>query len=242
MPDESIQLPRNLDVERLMLGALLLSESPEQVLEARAGLPADAFMGQMREIYLTLSDMAERKDSINPVVLATRLAERGSKVEPATIAGLYDGVPRFSNSNLVSEIKILCDLATRRAILRHTENWFVEAQGRDVDVCALIERIKSAAVDLGSVESKKGADELLTDELLVTLRERKAELLELLAIELCPICAAELAENSGKRFRHVWCPRPGQFDAWRALGGRKLSETGAPFIREREKQMDSTQT
>jgi hypothetical protein len=77
-------------------------------------------------------------------------------------------------------------------------------------------------------------DDLLTDETLAVLKEHKAELLKLLAIERCPICAAELAENSGKRFRHLWCPMPGNhFDAWRADGGRKLSETGAPIIRER---------
>jgi replicative DNA helicase len=92
-PSESIELPRNPDIERLTLGALLLSESPERVLEVRSQLPADAFMGQMRDVYLALCDMAEQRDSNNPVVLMTRLAERGSKVEPATIAMLTDGAP-----------------------------------------------------------------------------------------------------------------------------------------------------
>jgi replicative DNA helicase len=63
-PSESIELPRNPDIERLALGALLLSESPERVLEVRPKLPLDAFMGQPREIYQALGEMAERGDSI----------------------------------------------------------------------------------------------------------------------------------------------------------------------------------
>jgi hypothetical protein len=105
-------------------------------------------MGQMRDVYLTLCDMAERRDSINPVVLMARLAERGSKAEPATIAMLTDDAP--IRSDLTTEIGILCDLAMRRTILRHAENWFLEAQGRDVDVGALVERIKSAAADFAA--------------------------------------------------------------------------------------------
>jgi len=106
-----------------------------------------------------------------------------------------------------------------------------------------------------------GPDEALTDELLTTLRERKADLLELLTrpqldtgpdeniemhdsalgadepAEVCPVCACELRERRGKQFRHLWCPTPGHFDAWRADGGRKLSDTEAPIIRERERTM-----
>jgi hypothetical protein len=73
-------------------------------------------------------------------------------------------------------------------------------------------------------------DELITDELLATLKERKAELLELLAVERCPICSAEVKEQSGKHYRHVWCPTPGHFDSWRALVGRRLGDTDAPIV------------
>jgi hypothetical protein len=70
-------------------------------------------------------------------------------------------------------------------------------------------------------------DDLLTDELLATLKERKAELLEALASERCPICSAVVQEQSGKHYRHIWCPTPGHFDSWRTLGGRKFKETDA---------------
>lgn len=93
----------------------------------------------------------------------------------------------------------------------------------------------------------------LTDDDRQEIRDNKAELLAALRSEphaddsaeveeVCPICHGALREQRGKRYRHVWCPTPGHFDSWRADGRRKLSETDAPIIREREKQMDSTQT
>jgi hypothetical protein len=40
----------------------------------------------------------------------------------------------------------------------------------------------------------------------------------LVAGETCPICGGMLEEQSGKRFKHVWCPTPGHLDAWRDAG------------------------
>ncbi|MGH9751425.1 MAG: hypothetical protein ACREA2_01455 [Blastocatellia bacterium] len=36
--------------------------------------------------------------------------------------------------------------------------------------------------------------------------------------ETCPICGGTLEEQSGKHFKHVWCPTPGHLDAWRNAG------------------------
>jgi len=40
----------------------------------------------------------------------------------------------------------------------------------------------------------------------------------LVAGETCPICGGALEEQSGKHFKHVWCPTPGHLDAWRDAG------------------------
>jgi hypothetical protein len=40
----------------------------------------------------------------------------------------------------------------------------------------------------------------------------------LAAGETCPICGGALEEQSGKHFKHVWCPTPGHLDAWRDAG------------------------
>jgi putative DNA primase/helicase len=146
-------LPRDADMERFVLGALLLSESPEQIREMAASLPLDAFLPgtSNREIYAALCEMAGRGDSINPVTLHHELKTRGSKVELDSIAHLYDGVPRFSNSSLATEVKTLCDLATRRAILANANRWFLEAQARDADVDELVTLIQSAVANLGAI-------------------------------------------------------------------------------------------
>src|SRR5262245_28470616 len=70
---------------------------------------------------------------------------------------------------------------------------------------------------------------LLTDELLATIKERKAELLELLVAERCPICGDGVEGQNGEHYRHIWCPTPGHFDSWRTLGGRGFKETDAPI-------------
>src|SRR5262245_2949742 len=101
-------------------------------------------------------------------------------------------------------------------------------QARDITVTLNGDRLK--------IDAPAGS---LTDEDRAQLRECKAELLKLLAsdafepIKVCPICAGDLKEQRGKNFKHIWCPTPGHFDAWRADGGRRLSDTDAPIIRAR---------
>src|SRR5215475_12332190 len=90
---DNLTLPRNKEIEKAVLGALLLSESPERIKHVRENLPPDCFMAQAREIYDALCDMADRGDSINPVMLWTRLKERNSMVEGATVAMLTDDAP-----------------------------------------------------------------------------------------------------------------------------------------------------
>jgi|SRR5215510_10338269 len=119
-------------------------------------------------------------------------------------------------------------------------------------------RVRDIVVTLNGDRLKINAPAgALTDEDRDQLRERKAELLELLAspehdpgadentemhnsmilddgtVEVCPICAGELREQHGKHFRHIWCPNPGHFDAWRAPVGGKLSNSDAPIVRGR---------
>src|SRR5215813_6376158 len=75
---------------------------------------------------------------------------------------------------------------------------------------------------------------LLTDDDREAIRHHKVELLTLLrfetdAGEVCPICGGEVREQRGKHFRHLWCPTPGHFDAWRALGVERLGDSDAPI-------------
>jgi len=143
---DDLTLPRNKEIEKAVLGALILSESPERVKKVREELPPDAFMAQAREIYDCLCEMADRGDSINPLMLWTRLKERNSTVEGATVAMLTDDAP--IRSDLSTEIAELKKLATLRAIQYYANYLLVESQGKDTDVAALVERIKTRAGEL----------------------------------------------------------------------------------------------
>lgn len=136
-------LPRDRDLEVAVLGSLLFSESPDRVKEVRSMAPPECFLAGSREIYDALGDLADKGDSINPVMLADRLKDRGSKIEPAHLAEMLINKP--ITSDLTSEIAKLREFATKRAILRHAEHWSLEAQARDVDLLSLVERIRSAA-------------------------------------------------------------------------------------------------
>jgi replicative DNA helicase len=133
-------------MEKAVLGALLFSESPERVKQVREDLPADAFMAQAREVYVCLCEMAERGDSINPLMLWTRLKERNSMVDGATVAMLTDDAP--IRSDLSTEIAELKKLATLRAVQYYANYLLVESQAKDADVASLVDRIKTRASEL----------------------------------------------------------------------------------------------
>lgn len=120
---------------------------------------------------------------------------------------------------------------------------------------ALLHDLTAHGVILSAMDGQLDIDapgEALTDELLATLRENKAELLELLAWqsetndsdveniemhdsapmadEACPDCGGPVLFERGKQFLHVWCPSGG-YDSWRAMNGLKLKQTDAPIFR-----------
>jgi hypothetical protein len=150
---EDLTLPRNKAMEKAVLGALLFSESPERVKQVREGLPADAFMAQAREIYDCLCEMAEKGEAINPLMLWTRLKERNSIVDGATVAMLTDDAP--IRSDLSTEIAELKKLATLRAVQYYANYLLVESQAKDADLPALLDGIKARASEFDEMASVK---------------------------------------------------------------------------------------
>lgn len=146
-------LPRNIEIERAVLGSFLLCGSAKQILEAREILPPDCFLADNRKIYAMLCEMAEQDDSINLVMLNHRLTEHGSKVNPASINAILDVGGLYSNSSLQSEFETLRQLAARREIMHLANYAFKEAQSRDCDVDALTQRIQSIASNLSLTDT-----------------------------------------------------------------------------------------
>jgi hypothetical protein len=148
---DALTLPRNKEIEKAVLGALLLSESPERIKEVREKAGSDCFMAQAREIYDCLCEMAEKGEAINPLMLWTRLRERNSSVDGATVAMLTDDAP--IRSDLSTEIVELKKLAALRAVQYYANYLLVESQAEDADLPALLDGIKARASEFDEMAS-----------------------------------------------------------------------------------------
>ena len=141
-------LPREPEIERILLGAPLLREDPEQVKRIRKELHGSAFTVQAhREIFDEMCAMLDRGDPINATILQVRLRARGANAGPVDIARLVDGVPLYSD--LSAEIQILKDATVRREIIRCADAWLTEAQARDANVPNLARAIADRAAEFG---------------------------------------------------------------------------------------------
>lgn len=139
-------LPQEPEIERILLGALLLKEDPNQIPHIRRELRGSAFTVRAhREIFDELCEMLDRGDPINHTILQMRLRAKGSSVGPVEIMTLIDGVPL--QSDLSAEIQILKDVLTRREIMRCADAWSTEAQAPDVDLPSLLGAIRDRTGD-----------------------------------------------------------------------------------------------
>lgn len=96
-PDPELVLPRNLEAEKAVLGAILLHN--EAIVEAIENVDAEDFYREPhRRIFSKMKVLAERGTAID---LVTLKAEFGSEIEsiggPSYITALVDGMPRSSN-------------------------------------------------------------------------------------------------------------------------------------------------
>ncbi len=143
-------LPQEIEIERIVLGAVLIREDLKLFETVRRELEPSAWTVPFnREVFLTMSALAERGDSINPITLQTEMQARGTgyKDTPVQIMEMTNGVP--FQSNLKTEIRRLKDVFTLREIMRCSDAWMIEAQARDVDVAGLVAAITSRAADFG---------------------------------------------------------------------------------------------
>jgi hypothetical protein len=152
--DDTPILPREPEVERAILGAIIRREDPDQALQVRRELHGSAFTtANYREVFDCITEMAERGDAVNLITLAREMRVRGSSIKEAEIAALIDGVP--FKSNLSTEIRILKETATRREILRCADAWYNEAQARDVNLTDLTRAIADRAAEFGQTRADR---------------------------------------------------------------------------------------
>lgn len=154
-----VTLPANLDAERMILGVTLLDNSV--VMEAVTSLsPQDFFSPRHRMIFEAYRAMCGRM-AIDPLTLHEQLNRMhpGHNCDQAFIAGLFDGVPRFSNITRYIEI------VREKAILRRAmemANWVMTAAADPtVELDGFLNRLER---EVGDLQASRTVDDLVTSE------------------------------------------------------------------------------
>jgi hypothetical protein len=110
------QLPNNLEVERFVLGSILLDDVAYPTAAAALSLD-DFFLEKHRRIWRRMGDIAGRGEHIDRVTIAEELQRHGElgQDDLGYLVSLDDGLPRVPN--LDSYIRILQDKAARRRVM-----------------------------------------------------------------------------------------------------------------------------
>jgi replicative DNA helicase len=112
----NLNLPVNLDVEKLVLGSILLDDS--FLHDCRMVLSPDDFsLEKHGKIWRQTVDLYDAGKHVDHVTVAQALHEAGElqAVEPSYLVGLEEGLPRLPD--IASYIAILKDEAARRRIM-----------------------------------------------------------------------------------------------------------------------------
>lgn len=144
-------LPSNTEAERLILGCILLD--PENLEQCATLKPDHFFLPSHRLIYAAM--IACAKSGITPLTVQEELRRIGELDRvggPASIASLFDGVPRFSRIESYIEM-VKSKYRARRLI--HTSNAAMARAFDDEDTPdAQIAQIERELAEIGDVDGK----------------------------------------------------------------------------------------
>ncbi len=114
--DSFPQLPRNVNAERAVLGAILL-DGPSTNVAFETLKPEDFFFPEHGRIFERMSSMADAGQAVDLVTLGDELQGRGELEQvggAAYVAQLVDGVPRVTNIEFYA--RIVKEHAMRRSL------------------------------------------------------------------------------------------------------------------------------
>lgn len=144
--------PHDLEVERSVLGAILVHNEAFAVAAATIG-PRDFFRKAHRRIFEKMTLLRARGEPIEFVTIKNELLRAGELEEvggPAYVAALADGVPRSSNVEFYA--RIVKEHAMRRELQRVGDRAIAEAADPAVDLAAALERVRGALLALNETE------------------------------------------------------------------------------------------
>ena len=111
-----VTLPANQDAERMILGVILLDNGVAQQAIGELA-PGDFYSPRNRLAFSAMRRLFHKGSGVDPLTMGAELRLMGKETEcdPAFIASLFDGVPRFSN--IASYVQMVRDAAILRRAL-----------------------------------------------------------------------------------------------------------------------------
>jgi replicative DNA helicase len=150
-------LPEALEAERFIVANLLLDGSLIAEVLAYPVRPDDFFGASYRKVYQAMLAIVEQQLVIDPLTLQREL-ERTSDLSSIGgeqfIAGLWDGVPRFSN--VETYCKLVTDAAIRREVIHQAWATLHEAFDGELTVDQQIESAQKRflAIEIRDVKAE----------------------------------------------------------------------------------------
>jgi replicative DNA helicase len=147
-------LPDNLDAERFVLGAIMSDES--SFLQVAGTLSADDFsLEKHKRIFLRMSDLHERGETIDRVTLANELMKHGQlqSVDGLSyLVSLDDGLPQIHN--LEGYVTIVKEKALLRSIINVSQDTINRCLTCEDDAKQILGAAEDAFMKLGDVNSR----------------------------------------------------------------------------------------
>lgn len=149
-----LPLPDNLDAERFVLGAVMSAEAA--FLQVAGTLTADDFsLEKHKRIFLRMSELHERGESIDRVTLANELMRQGQlqSVDGLSyLVSLDDGLPPLHN--LESYVTIVKEKSLLRRIISVSHDTINRCISCEEDATVILGAVEDALMKLGDVQSK----------------------------------------------------------------------------------------
>ncbi|MFL6351877.1 MAG: replicative DNA helicase [Bryobacteraceae bacterium] len=147
-------LPDNLDAERLVLGAIMSSDTA--FLQVAGTLtPEDFSLEKHKRIFLRMGDLHERGENIDRVTLANELMKHGQlqSVDGLSyLVSLDDGLPQLHN--LEGYVSIVKEKSLLRRIITVSQDTINRCLTSEEDAKQILGAVEDAVMKLNDVQSK----------------------------------------------------------------------------------------
>jgi replicative DNA helicase len=149
-------LPSSPESERVILGAILLDNT--LISQGIELLSADDFYSPLhRRVFRAMSNLFERGDKIDPILIGEELRKEGQLENiggVATITNLTYGLPHFSN--IAHYAKIVHDKAVVRNLIKVCNQITSEALAEEEDAEVVLDHAEQAIFALADERTRQG--------------------------------------------------------------------------------------